>query len=67
VLSIYVDAASAARSWPIDINNRLTELQCRIAVEGPSERAHALSETLERIEPAVSVCSTLARTDGDAR
>jgi hypothetical protein len=53
VLSIYVDAATDARSRAIDINNRLNDLRRRIGVDGPTQRAHALDATLERIVPAV--------------
>ena len=55
VLSIYVDGASTAtdRGAAIDMKNRLVELQRSVAEDGSPRLAEALSETLERIGPAV--------------
>jgi hypothetical protein len=56
VLSIYIDAHSGApdpgpRSWAIDLDNRLAELERRIADNGRPELENALRRALVRIRP----------------
>ncbi len=57
VVSIYVDADPgedpALRGAGIDIDNRLDELQRRVAGEGPPERARAVEEGLRRVRPEI--------------
>ncbi len=54
VVSIFVDAGPNVRGAAIDIRNRLSELERRVALEGPAERSEALSTTLRRIAPNVA-------------
>jgi hypothetical protein len=55
VLSVYVTADlgedPGLRAVAIDVENRLRELQRRIASEGPRERARRLDQTIERLAP----------------
>src|SRR5690242_9842895 len=47
VLSVYVDARPGAlRSASIDIKNRITELERRIAADGSQERTRAVREAI---------------------
>jgi hypothetical protein len=49
VLSIFADAAPGTRGTEIDVRNRLSELERRLAAAGPPERAEALSNTLTQL------------------
>jgi hypothetical protein len=51
VLSVYVDARPGAlRTSSIDIKNRITELERRIADDGSQERSRAVREGIARLE-----------------
>lgn len=54
VVSIFVDAGPDVRGAAIDIRNRLSDLERRVALEAPTERSGALSATLRRIAPNVA-------------
>lgn len=57
VLSIYVDADPGAdpglQAAAIDIRNRIAELRRNVEGEGPPERARALGDALDRLEPEI--------------
>src|ERR1044072_5265672 len=58
VLSVYVDADTGAdpglQGAAIDIRNRLAELRRNSDAEGPSERAAAVGDALERLGPEIA-------------
>jgi hypothetical protein len=53
VLSIYFHARPGAsmRAEAIDLKNRLTELERRLATEGPPERAQTIHDAISRLGP----------------
>lgn len=54
VLSVYVDARpGAVRSASIDLKNRITELERRIAADGSHERSRAVREGITRLEAEI--------------
>ena len=54
VLSVYVDARPGAlRTASIDIKNRITELERRIAADGSQERSRAVRDGITRLEAEI--------------
>ena len=54
VLSVYVDARPGTlRTGSIDIRNRITELERRIAGDGSQERSRAIREGIARLEAEI--------------